>query len=271
MKLASYRCVAGGHVPRPPCPTKADLGAAPGGAGAAAGDRPPRRGRRGARGEQAVARRAVQQLRPLAQGPVAETKGSAQGRQSTDEAAARRVRRGAFISVRRVPGLPRLFVVLPAVYGEVYAQALAQATEEHVSIRGVEVADDIDPKTGKLRMRSRVVMNVGALAFMGALMVGGAVRAPLRIAAACLPEKWGSSRANQRRRRRPTASPRRRRSSTCRRCRTSPTTCRRTPTTCNLDILFIFSCGCIAERLFLLFLRAANLSTESTTGAAWTR
>ena len=30
------------------------------------------------------------------------------------------------------------------------------------------------------------MMNVGAIAFMGALMVGGAVRAPLRIAAACL-------------------------------------------------------------------------------------
>ena len=89
----------------------------------------------------------------------------------------------AFVAYRAYRGF---FVVLPAVYGEVYAQALAQATEEHVSIRGVEVADDIDPKTGKLRMRSRVVMNVGALAFMGALMVGGAVRAPLRIAAACL-------------------------------------------------------------------------------------
>ena len=89
----------------------------------------------------------------------------------------------AFVAYRAYRGF---FVVLPAVYGEVYAQALAQATEEHVSIRGVEVADDIDPKTGKLRMRSRVVMNVGALAFMGALMVGGAVRAPIRIAAACL-------------------------------------------------------------------------------------
>ena len=89
----------------------------------------------------------------------------------------------AFVAYRAYRGF---FVVLPAVYGEVYAQALAQATEEHVSIRGVEVADDIDPKTGKLRLRSRVVMNVGALAFMGALMVGGAVRAPLRIAAACL-------------------------------------------------------------------------------------
>ena len=89
----------------------------------------------------------------------------------------------AFLAYRAYRGF---FVVLPAVYGEVYAQALAQATEEHVSIRGVEVADDIDPKTGKLRLRSRVVMNVGALAFMGALMVGGAVRAPIRIAAACL-------------------------------------------------------------------------------------
>ena len=89
----------------------------------------------------------------------------------------------AFVAYRAYRGF---FVVLPAVYGEVYAQALAQATEEHVSIRGVEVADDIDPKTGKLRMRSRVVMNVGALAFMGALMVGGAVRAPIRIAAACM-------------------------------------------------------------------------------------
>ena len=89
----------------------------------------------------------------------------------------------AFVAYRAYRGF---FVVLPAVYGEVYAQALAQATEEHVSIRGVEVADDIDPKTGKLRLRSRVVVNVGALAFMGALMVGGAVRAPLRIAAACL-------------------------------------------------------------------------------------
>ena len=88
----------------------------------------------------------------------------------------------AFVAYRAYRGF---FVVLPAVYGEVYAQALAQATEEHVSIRGVEVADDIDPKTGKLRLRSRVVMNVGALAFMGALMVGGAVRAPIRIAAAC--------------------------------------------------------------------------------------
>ena len=88
----------------------------------------------------------------------------------------------AFVAYRAYRGF---FVVLPAVYGEVYAQALAQATEEHVSIRGVEVADDIDPKTGKLRMRSRVVMNVGALAFMGALVVGGAVRAPFRIAAAC--------------------------------------------------------------------------------------
>ena len=57
--------------------------------------------------------------------------------------------------LRRAPALIRL---------EVYAQALAQATEEHVSIRGVEVADDIDPATGKLRMRSRVVMNVGAFA-----------------------------------------------------------------------------------------------------------
>ena len=98
----------------------------------------------------------------------------------------------AFVAYRAYRGF---FVVLPAVYGEVYAQALAQATEEHVSIRGVEVADDIDPKTGKLRLRSRVVMNVGALAFMGALMVGGAVRAPLRIAAACLRKGWGSSRA----------------------------------------------------------------------------
>ena len=89
----------------------------------------------------------------------------------------------AFVAYRAYRGF---FVVLPAVYAEVYAQALAQATEEHVSIRGVEVADDIDPKTGKLRLRSRVVMNVGALAFMGALMVGGAVRAPIRIAAACL-------------------------------------------------------------------------------------
>ena len=88
----------------------------------------------------------------------------------------------AFVGYRAYRGF---FVVLPAVYGEVYAQALAQATEEHVSIRGVEVADDIDPTTGKLRMRSRVVMNVGALAFMGALVVGGAVRAPFRIAAAC--------------------------------------------------------------------------------------
>ena len=88
----------------------------------------------------------------------------------------------AFVAYRAYRGF---FVVLPAVYGEVYAQALAQATEEHVSIRGVEVADDIDTKTGKLRMRSRVVMNVGALAFMGALVVGGAVRAPFRIAAAC--------------------------------------------------------------------------------------
>ena len=88
----------------------------------------------------------------------------------------------SFVGYRAYRGF---FVVLPAVYGEVYAQALAQATEEHVSIRGVEVADDIDPTTGKLRMRSRVVMNVGALAFMGALVVGGAVRAPFRIAAAC--------------------------------------------------------------------------------------
>ena len=88
----------------------------------------------------------------------------------------------AFVGYRAYRGF---FVVLPAVYGEVYAQALAQATEEHVSIRGVEVADDIDPTTGKLRLRSRVVMNVGALAFMGALVVGGAVRAPFRIAAAC--------------------------------------------------------------------------------------
>ena len=88
----------------------------------------------------------------------------------------------AFVGYRAYRGF---FVVLPAVYGEVYAQALAQATEEHVSIRGVEVADDIDPATGKLRLRSRVVMNVGALAFMGALVVGGAVRAPFRIAAAC--------------------------------------------------------------------------------------
>ena len=88
----------------------------------------------------------------------------------------------AFVGYRAYRGF---FVVLPAVYGEVYAQALAQATEEHVSIRGVEVADDIDPTTGKLRMRSRVVMNVGALAFMGALVVGGAVRAPFRIFSAC--------------------------------------------------------------------------------------
>ena len=88
----------------------------------------------------------------------------------------------AFVGYRAYRGF---FVVLPAVYGEVYAQALAQATEEHVSIRGVEVADDIDPTTGKLRLRSRVVMNVGALAFMGALVVGGAVRAPFRILSAC--------------------------------------------------------------------------------------
>jgi hypothetical protein len=30
-------------------------------------------------------------------------------------------------------------------------------------------------------------------------------------------------------------------------------------------------CGCIAERLLFCFLRAANLSTKGTTGAAWTR
>ena len=37
----------------------------------------------------------------------------------------------AFVAYRAYRGF---FVVLPAVYGEVYAQALAQATEEHVSI-----------------------------------------------------------------------------------------------------------------------------------------
>ena len=97
----------------------------------------------------------------------------------------------AFVAYRAYRGF---FVVLPAVYGEVYAQALAQATEEHVSIRGVEVADDIDPKTGKLRMRSRVVMNVGALAFMGALMVRARCA---RLFGSRRPayEKLGSSRA----------------------------------------------------------------------------
>ena len=161
----------------------------------------------------------------------------------------------AFVAYRAYRGF---FVVLPAVYGEVYAQALAQATEEHVSIRGVEVADDIDPKTGKLRMRSRVVMNVGALAFMGALMVGGAVRAPLRIAAACA-RKLGSwarggggdaGRPPRREGEEPDLPP-------------LPDIPDDVPPdtdddNCNLVyfrghlLQFIFSCGCIAERLFLL-------------------
>ena len=91
----------------------------------------------------------------------------------------------AFVAYRAYRGF---FVVLPGGLWGSSRPGPAQATEEHVSIRGVEVADDVDPKTGKLRMRSRVVMNVGALAFMGALMVGGAVRAPIRIAAACAPK-----------------------------------------------------------------------------------
>ena len=85
--------------------------------------------------------------------------------------------------VRGLPGLPR-FVVLPRF------RSTGWPSRRQYKKRGV--AGDIDPKAGKLRLRSRVVMNVGALT-VGALMVGGAVRAPLGIAAACL-RKWGSSR-----------------------------------------------------------------------------
>ena len=99
----------------------------------------------------------------------------------------------AFVAYRAYRGF---FVVLPAVYGEVYAQALAQATEEHVSIRGVEVADDIDPKTGKLRLRSRVVMNVGALAWDSSAQVGEC-NSSLFLFFACASQDLGHSRVPQ--------------------------------------------------------------------------
>lgn len=73
-----------------------------------------------------------------------------------------------FVAYRAYRGF---FVLLPAVYGEVYAQALAQAEEGKVSIRGKQVVDDIDPATGRLKLRSRIVMNVAALAFLGPVLV----------------------------------------------------------------------------------------------------
>mmetsp|Transcript_19730 Transcript_19730/g.60798 ORF Transcript_19730/g.60798 Transcript_19730/m.60798 type:complete len:214 (+) Transcript_19730:222-863(+) len=81
----------------------------------------------------------------------------------------------AFIFYRAYRGT---FVVLPAVYGEVFSRVAATAREEHYSIRGIEVADDVDPATGQLRLRSRVLMNLGAMTFMcvlGVARVGKAV------------------------------------------------------------------------------------------------
>ena len=74
--------------------------------------------------------------------------------------------------------------MLPAVYGEVYAQPWPRRRRSTSAYAASSVARRHRPGDG-LRLRSLAAMNVGALAFMGALVVGGAVRAPFRIAAAC--------------------------------------------------------------------------------------
>jgi hypothetical protein len=85
-----------------------------------------------------------------------------------------------FVAYRAYRGF---FVLLPAVYGEVYAQALAQAEEGKVSIRGKQVVDDIDPATGRLKLRSRIVINIAALAFLGPVLVAKLVGLEPRAAA----------------------------------------------------------------------------------------
>lgn len=61
------------------------------------------------------------------------------------------------------------FIILPAVFIEVRRKI---ETDEFASL---EVADDLDPKSGRLRLRSAILMNIGAIVFTAVLLIRTAI------------------------------------------------------------------------------------------------
>lgn len=61
------------------------------------------------------------------------------------------------------------FIILPAVFIEVRRKI---ETDEFAAI---EVADDLDPKSGKLRLRSAILMNICAVLFTVVLIIRTAI------------------------------------------------------------------------------------------------
>mmetsp|Transcript_9025 Transcript_9025/g.13891 ORF Transcript_9025/g.13891 Transcript_9025/m.13891 type:complete len:193 (-) Transcript_9025:1086-1664(-) len=61
------------------------------------------------------------------------------------------------------------FVILPAVFIEVRNKL------ERKEITSLEVAEDIDPKTGKLKLRSTILMNLGAAIFTAVIVLRTAI------------------------------------------------------------------------------------------------
>mmetsp|Transcript_16009 Transcript_16009/g.50192 ORF Transcript_16009/g.50192 Transcript_16009/m.50192 type:complete len:183 (+) Transcript_16009:138-686(+) len=63
------------------------------------------------------------------------------------------------------------FVILPAVFVEVRRKL------EREELRSLDVTDDVDPKTGKLKLRSAILMNLGAAVFTAVLLIRTAFQA----------------------------------------------------------------------------------------------
>lgn len=74
----------------------------------------------------------------------------------------------AFTAYRAYRGF---FVILPAVFVEVRAKL------ERREPNSLGVEDDIDPKTGKLKLRSTILMNLGAALFTTIIIFKSAVGA----------------------------------------------------------------------------------------------
>lgn len=67
------------------------------------------------------------------------------------------------------------FVILPAVFVEVRRKL------ERDELASLQVSDDVDPKTGKLKMRSAILMNIGACVFTLVLVIRTAIVALLSL------------------------------------------------------------------------------------------
>ena len=83
-----------------------------------------------------------------------------------------------FIMYRAYRGF---FVVLPAVFREVYKKmedAIESPFDEEIDVGRIK--EDIDPKTGKVRLRTRITVSFLSILVTGSYVVGGALRVLLK-------------------------------------------------------------------------------------------